>query len=1380
MQRPPPQIFDLVDIRERLQYNQILVKSRGFSSLVEQIISRKLDAKKDIEYKKVLFDCFYEYGDVPLEMLLDVLPILQERQLISAQTILEEFSLRLLKISKEQISRAFPMVINACLPSFSKFLELAARIDKDVMADMFMEEDLQRDHYRYIMVLLYSGLLNDDQKRRLGNLKLVQEIFLQHFPHLYPVNDRKTFDPEHHLRACSAPEMEKDTLQSLDTFQMLRLMHERPAILRNPNVGQSILFTPFMFLMSQYIPHVANVMKPEQAEQMRRLTANKFDECVEQIKFAEPDFFKSDLTMEKMLSHVITKNTEEQFYRFVEYCSDELPMFLEAHFLPGLLALLPNCTENQLLQKNIVGLVVHYLNSAPDHAEEFVNFFIGVYAKAYFPISKSMLLEAFVEMKVDRFALTPIAGFLSYEMARGTDRVGGARALAKLIRKYPWAVQKAVPALKLDGNDPEELFRAKMELAKECCLATSSDDHEIVLGQIEGFIKDNGYRLAATMEIAADLAKNDILDVWTSRNILGRNVKYLGNEAACAAYCRFLAVGANLDVEDCASELEERKKKFIGDLKEFTQSTHPLVATEAWDSLGFFTMEEIQEHMGMVPSGYGEIYRNLDPTHRLGFVKFLNHHLDTEKESYPRSLYNSASDMADVPPLMLKVDTYKDQLTNKYKDEPWFWASTLPMTASILQLTSPSNKATTAVRILKSCLLQVEPATSSEEMICLVARWRICIREMLNVLMESKSNDILWARDQICSEGRMSLAQKNESVDCIMMMLTVLAESIEEKLKNSEDPKFVNEVSTAQKPWLISVLEFCATRLPKEHKEAWIVKANPIYQVKTHSNQSSLHTAMFCCRLLRRIPALTEYYRDLKDPEFGKDPYLRYLLQDSSKRIENDLVVSRYMMYVTAEAYGVSELTARRFETDHQATVEEKTGSSANPSLECNEDIEEFFTQLFKSSRNKMSEIQQQNRKVLEKMWNSGSEDVKMKIYKGLGYLALVSGSGRKKAVVPVEKLSDSSILKGVLQLFDEKLNVPTDALQLLLRVFADHRRPNGRFLPPIDWMKVLERAEWKAVDPETRLSLIKLSCEQNIPDVLFHYAGGDLTAQQVYVIAENLRTVMKLLPRKEFMIILRRITKQARIVDEDKENVLKLSNAVAELEKDPIVHEFLVGDLPKLDDPVQVTDPILRALKDPIAFIGSISRSFDVWAEAHNGDKMNMKRICEYILEETNTLTEAKMYVLLSLEARRLSHKKKIDKILDVITASRIQRSANGDMSKFFPIVLAIIVSLDPTVQISVCFFGTESQTIEMMCAAKRPFFRSLLKCAEMKKHIEHIGSFLRPYVDGEETDIYELWQKTAATDMLRDVIAHFGYDALLNLLHEDDFFWQTILPVE
>lgn len=1382
MQEPYREVYDLVDIKERLEFPQLLVKAKGFSSLVEQLMSRRLEAKKDAEYRKVLFNCFSDYGDVALELMLDVLPTLQERhfyysELVSRHVILDEFMIRLDRVNKDRLHRAVPSILNSCLPSFSKFLELAGRIDPEILSDMFLEEELQADHYRYIIVLLYSGLLNDEQLRRLGNLKLVQEIFLQHYPRLYPIDDRKKFDSEHFLRACSGVDLVKDSLVHLDFFQRLHLMHERPSVIRNPHLSRSIVYTPFMFLICQYVPQVSKIIQGQYAHHMTYIRS-QFDECVAQTNFPVPDLNGNDWTMEKMLSHVILNKSAEHFYRFVEHCADDLPMFKKSHYLPALLALLPHNTSNQLLQKKIVYLVIEFMKSQPADAEEFVDFFIGVYSQNYFPMSKKMILEAFIEMAVDRFALTPIVGFLSYEMTKGHDRAGGARCMAAIIKKFPGAVKKAAPHVKVEIDYPEDVFRETMNLAKECCLAT--DDHEEILGQIEGYIKDNGYRLAATMEAAIDLSKNDILDVWTCKRILGRNVKYLGNEEACAAYCRLLAAGAHLDIEDCAEELEERKKQFITDLYEFTKSHNAGVASEAWDSLGAFDLADLQQYLSLIPSQFAEIYKNLEAPHRPGFVGFLNKHLEVEKESYQRPLYNAGADVIDVPPLLAKVDTYKDLLSNKFKDEPWFWTSTLPLASSILQLTSPSNKAQTAVRILKSCLLNVPPPTSPEEAMRLVASWRICIREALNALSESKSNDILWARDQICQEGRLSLTQKSESVDNIMIMVTVLAESIEEKLKMSDDQKFVDEVSTAQKPWLISILEFCATRLPKEHKEAWIVKANPIYQVKTHSNQSSLHTAMFCCRLLCRISALTEYYRDLKDPGFGKDSYLPYLLQDSSKPLDKDLVVSRFMIYVIAEAYGASELTARAFEANHQDTVDEITGEYEAPSLECSTDIDLFFSQLLKMPRSQLIQAQQTNKKALEKIWNTAGEEVKMKIYQGLADLALISGPGRKRAVVPIEKLSDGSVLKGVLQLFDEKLNTRKDALQPLLRTFANHKRTDGRFLPPIDWMKILERADWKRTNPETRLSLIKLACEQHIPDVMFHFAADDLTPQQVYLIAENLKNVIKLVPRKELQIILRRMTMQARIVDEEKANVDKIANAIADHEKDPIVHRFLIHDLPNLNEPIQVTDPILKALKDPTAFIGLISRSFDVWAEAHNGDKMNMKRICDYILAEDNTLTETKMYTLLSLEARKLPQGKKIDKILDVITASRIQRAANGEMHKYFPIVLALVVSMDKSVEIPMCFFNSEAQAIQIMCAAKRPFFRSLLKCPQMKDDCSHIGSFLRPYVDGEETELYPLWQKTTAADMIRDLIAHFGSTALENLLHENDFFWQSILPVE
>ncbi|EFO87621.1 hypothetical protein CRE_05751 [Caenorhabditis remanei] len=1368
--------MDLVTIKEHLAYCHPLVKAKGFSYLADKILRNNFysDDKKAADHRVVLFDCFCDYGDVALELLLELLPTLKER-VMPREEIMEEFSLRLSRMG-DKLQRAYPIVLDTCLPPFSKFLELASRIDSDIMTNMFIGDGLQREHYRYITILLFSGLLNENQKRLLGNMGLVQDLFLNHFPHLYPIDKKSVYDPETFLRECPTEELEQSLLQNLDNFQKLHLMNERPLALRNPNLGRHVIFMPFMFLMLQYVPAVSKVLAKKYEVQLKNLR-EQFQECRDQIQFVEPHFYKDVLTFELFLSHVVTKKNIGAFATFLEYCFDEMTMFLKAHFVPGLTALLPHISDDPILQKRVVRLIVRFLKKAPEHADSFVLYFAGSIGKDGHSVSKDLVMDTLMSLILNTFTLSPITSFMGMLTdSKGDHRVKAYDCITKIVTMHRSAVRVAFKHLRLDNKDPEEIFYANMMMAKECCIAIEENDD--LLKEISEFLKDNGYRLAAAIDAAIDLYKHDVVEMKSVRLMVGERVKYVGNQAACASYCRLLGLGATQHEDDDDVTFEGLKEIFIEELYGFTKHSNNDIASAAWTSLGNYTMDDIARVTELTSAQYGEEFVKGGGDHQLGFIEFLRKHLSVEKESYQRPLYNTTV-QTDLPPLLSKIDAYKDHLAVKNKDKAWFWPATLPLSASIFQLVAPSNKAQTVVRFLKSCLMNVPPAEDHPGMLRLIAGWRICVREALNALSESKNNDILWARDQICNEGRISLTQKSESVDCIMMMLTVLVDVIEEKLRSLDDQKKVEELTENQKPWILSVLEFVATRLPKEIKEKREPKVNPIYQVITHSNKSSLFTAIFCTRLLYHNTTISDFYRDEAKLRLPEDKMFKYLLHNSSEKLEEGDVPDRNMLWITAEAYGVDILAARAFEVEHQAMVDKKTEKYVEPSLESSADIDLFFKSLLVSSMSQSIKLQNKNRKALENFWINGTEDVKIKIYKGLSNFALSNPAGRKKTTVPVEKLADSSVLKGIVKQFDIKRKVNPTILRPLIKTLVNHKRTDGRFLPPIDWMKLLEKAEWKKATDDIRLALVTLACEQKIPDILFHFVG-EFTPQELYVIADNFRTVMQLVPRKEMLIILRQMTRQARKIDEDEENISKIVNIIVDNEKDPIVHFFLKEDLPTLESTIDAADPVLNALKEPNAFVGLISTNYDVWIEAHNGENMNMKRICDVINKEHSSLRQYQMFSLLSLETRKLSLSKRIDKILDMITASRISRNESAELGNYFPIYLALIVSVNAEVDIPVCFFKNEAEFVPMACAARKPFFRALLKCKEMRPVAKHIGEFLRMYVDGDESEFYESWQKTAAADMLRDLLANFGADALPKMFHEDDFFWQSILPVE
>ncbi|CAL2042936.1 unnamed protein product [Caenorhabditis brenneri] len=1365
--------MDSVDIIEQLKWPSLLQKTNAFLKIAEHILESKLDPKSDKEFRKILFDCFYKYGEIPLELLLQTLPALLQKLVMTREEILSEFTLRIDKI--EQIQRTFPAVLNASIPSFSNFLAAASKIDPEVLTTMFVGEELQNEHYRYILVLIFSGLLNDEQKRRLGNMfkiEQLKELFLQHHPHLYLMEERKRYDPEKFLRECPTSELESHPLDNMDFIQRLHLMYERPAVLRNPNIGEHVLYMPFMFLMIQYIPNSTKVLADTQYVEKYDLKTHTA-ECQSQIQYAPMDFYHHTLTLERFISYIVTNQLIAPFVSMLEFAPESLKMFIKPWYLPAVIALLPHCHENdRILKRRIVEWISTMLKEIPAMADAFILYFLGIFQSQHYQLDHYLILDFLVEVSTTVYSYQTAARFMFLITTKLPTKAF--ECLSRIIDKYPAAIPVAAQRIRLSPEDSEEEFRANMSFLKDCCLGT--DDNDEYIAKINECLKDNGFRLGAAVDALYDLVKNDVLELVPIRKQLQKKVKSYGNEAALVSYCNILSLGAIQQDEESEEDFQNRKITYIQELHEYTCLKD--IGSAAWKALGEFQMVDLEAALKVTRSSFGETFTRISSDFRPGYIEFLKKQLKYEKESYQRPLYNTSLQTADLPPLLTKIDNYKENLTAKNNGEAWFWTATLPLSASILQLSAPSNKAQTAVRLLKGCLLNVPTADSVEEMLRHMAGWRICVREALNALCESKSNDLLWARDQIVQEGRLSLTQKSESVDNIMMMLTVLADCVEEKLRLIDDKNLVDEVGKAQKPWTISVFEFVATRLPKEMKEKREQRVNPIYQVMTQSNKSSLHTAIFCVRLLGKHSAIMEFYRN-EQIDIAHDPIFESFFGMNHK-LQNEQIPNRNMLWITAEAYGADELTAAAFEREYLQIIDEKSPKKmVEPSLS-QESIKEFFANLVMSSKSEIGEIQANSKKVMEKIWNNGTEEVKKQIYEGLAELALISGSGRKRTVIPIEKISDSTLLRGILEVFDEKHDADPSILRGLLKALPDHQRSDGRFLPPVDWLRLLKRAEWQD-DPteQGRLAFLKLACEQQIPDVVFYYSAR-MTVKELSTTVDNFKTVSRMLPRRQFMWILKQLTTLARCVDEEKSLVSKISETIASFQKDPIVHLFLTHELPRLVATIGVTDPILNALKEPLEFAGGISRCFDVWLEARNGEKMNIKRIYDLIQDEDQEISQCAMYALVSFEARKLNTKQKIDKILDVVTVSRIHRSANGDLQRIFILFLSIIVSLNDEVDIPVCWFGSEPEVVKVMSSARKPFFKVLLESEHMRKVVKHIGSFLRPYCDGDESELYPTWQKTAAQDMLCTLMATFGADALESLMEENDEFWQSILPVE
>ncbi|CAB3397120.1 unnamed protein product [Caenorhabditis bovis] len=892
---------------------------------------------------------------------------------------------------------------------------------------------------------------------------------------------------------------------------------------------------------------------------------------------------------------------------------------------------------------------------------------------------------------------------------------------------------------------------------------------------------DDGSRLAHTINIVVELCKHDVLEMKTVRRQLLKRIGNHGNEKAHAAYCKLLALGVTSDPDETVEMNAEFREECIKELLGYTKLSkpgeiHQSIVCEAWKSLGSFDADEVASAAFDGIDGLLAGFKSMSKTARKGFVEFLRQFVAREVENLPRPLYNlTSSPSTDVLPLFTNIDSFKDSLHNLHNESSWFWRASLPLSASILKLSSPSNKAVTAVRLIRSCATLISPSTSHEDMISLFASWRICIREALNSLSESKNHDILWARDQICEEGRRSLAENGESVDNVMMILAVLAGIIEEKIKTISDPKIVDEITKNHKPWLISVFEFCATRLPKEFKHQRGKKANPIYQILTQSNKSSLHIAIFCAKLLLRHYAILEFYKMESNFCLKKEPLEICLLENSEAKL--DVVPSRRDLWINAEAYGCDRLTTIAVENRYKKQIE-KEDCLDDPnilleSIGSVESIEKFFTSLSASDTSNLMGMHKKARKVIEKLFNNGTEQIKKAIYQGLSDLAVATSLKipMAKQTISMEKFPENSLIRMICRCFDEKSGIDDDGLRELIRALISHKRSDGKRLPQANWLGIIEKTNWKNSEPEQLLAVVCLACEQNIEEIVFEVLNDIECVERhpkiLEVFAEHLHAVINMVSSQVAEKLIRRIIEKIR---SESEIADILKESIRSNQRLPIVRTILSLELPPLSECEMLSDCLLDCLIEPQEFVGCISRNYDFWIESRKADDMKMKRLCELYAEEADKNT---MLAILSIESDSLSVKRRFEKILDVISVSRISRSSSLPMDSFLPIIMALLVSASD--QFPLHWFGYDSQVLEIMMILVQRFWNEYTSCQDFEDNVKHLVSFLMPYLKKE--DSYPDWQRTTAKYLLRSIFAKFPSKVMPIVENEPDQFFNILI---
>ncbi|CAD6190044.1 unnamed protein product [Caenorhabditis auriculariae] len=1026
-------------------------------------------------------------------------------------------------------------------------------------------------------------------------------------------------------------------------------------------------------------------------------------------------------------------------------CDELMKADLESQFrATGLKIIRGNLIEADLLRiKSLIDsicpkklcceIILELSKKFPEQANSLSLYFITLFARPFFEIQKSTVLDVLHGLAHHKFALTTIVRFLcamSQQKIAEREKIFG--ILADLVTSFPSILESLIPIVKdFPSTDSIDIFKAKLALISSACLASDSCDD--LLSLLTSLLKNEGDKLAATIRVLIVLCREDVLEFATIKRPLAKKVLKKENEPALEAYSELLALGAVPNKE----ETEENNNELRDDCIQELWSLKKIPATAKKTNPGKGRLQPLgllwekydpKDVMNVVQVSYLQIVEaisKMETLERKGFANFLHSWLAIDIEELPRPIYTGKMGKStNFLPVFSKIDAWRDTLAKKFSEEPWFWKATLSLTPPIFQLYAPSNRAVSMLKLFRKLLIEVPPTTNETERRELFASWRLCLREGFNCLMEARSNDVIWTRDQLSDECRRALQESSTCLDNVVVVLALLADHIAELEGKMEDRKLSNQLAKCQKPWLISVAEYILPIAFDDHKP----KSNPIFQILATRQPSSEAVARKALIFLAKIPSV----------------------------VEGDL-------NVWAEAAGAHPLTVLElekslgFENSEENRINELLEQASTP-----DNVKKLFEALANSNKNFLTDFGKKLKKF-EKVWNSAEEPPRRAIFEGFSRLALTSWRRLEEPqYLAVDELPDSSLLKTVLFSCFVKNPMHSEAVKDSIPAFFGHRRSDGRTLPPINWSIITKNlSDWQN-DEISRFSVLSLACDQHVAlsEILQEATSAEkfvkkIDEKSLGLLAENLTKIIGILPSQRVSSLFEDLARRE-----------SLSKALANLQNYQVVSDILRESLPALTEARQTTNILLKAIIEPAEFRYQISRQFDFWLECRDLVTMNVRQLCDLYSDEESKLGRNVLLCIFGSICIKLSDKNRMDKVLDVITSSRIAKSTNSDQSPFLAFFLTLVTS-QPEAEIPIPWFGNEKSILRLMCALRSSFWDRFVNLPSMEENCEIISTFLCPYV---RDDGFALgWEKIVARDFFKSLLRKFP--SRMTLLTNEEF---------
>ncbi|CAI5451122.1 unnamed protein product [Caenorhabditis angaria] len=579
------------------------------------------------------------------------------------------------------------------------------------------------------------------------------------------------------LKNCQISRLIEDDLEGLNEFNLLDLLQNRPDIVKNANFTKK--------LNNFFIPTVLEIVQSK--------LFNPAD-----LDILKKSIIESQKSL-KSFDH------EKEFAQFMSRFPEERRNIRNLWIL---LSILPRNPEE------ITKRILEVVETQKETAYTVIIYFISLFGKPYFKIDRKLVIDVLTGLAVDLISLEPVIRFLcAVSNMQIPEKINVYQSLTVLMKKYPKCYEFVSPLCKtFDKSESLELFKAKLELAKECCI--SNDNCDEILSTLSKLLKEEDVRLASTIDIVSELCANNVLELKNTRKQLSKKIGSC-TEIVTLAYCRLLAVGAIPDKEETDENNLELRLEIISELLQLTKSDNVSIANEAWKSLQKYDLQEIPKF---------EFPKNLQSP------EVLRPWIQIELDQFPRPFF---AENWQISPEFSSLDVWAAEVSRS--NVHWFAENTIPMIPILMELANNGDKSAVGIKYLKLCLAKIFPITSLDQLEIRQKSWKSAISSIFLEMFE-KSKNLIQSRNDICLILSNFTFDKPDNSD-VLLILIALSEVFELEIRkhgilkkddwnnkvwnwlddeNLQDSIFKNPLKTEE-----FVKEYCRERLLNPQEEEY-------------------------------------------------------------------------------------------------------------------------------------------------------------------------------------------------------------------------------------------------------------------------------------------------------------------------------------------------------------------------------------------------------------------------------------------------------------------------------------------------------------------------------------------------------------------------------